>query len=409
MKKILTLLSLALLSLSLFACEDSTTLEDYNLAPEIFGEEVYTVEVNDNSFSLEKLIYVEDDFDGTSFIQESQIDYKNFDITKLGIYKVELSVKDSYDVLTEKSITIKVVDTIAPEITLNGDSDITILKDSAYNEQGATVTDNYNQDLQVDIIGTVDTSKEGSYTLEYTVQDSSRNSDTVYRTVNVVSVDQALSINKDKATSNSISFKTNILNNQTFDEITEISLYKDNVLVTSVTNLNTRTFTNLEPNTNYQIKVTYSQNIPGLTKKVSTTLLIFMSTTPEEELDRNGLYTSRDDVALYLYLYGELPSNYMTKSEAGTHISNIYTSQNKASIGGDHFGNYEGLLPEKSGRSYYEVDIDYSGGSSRGSRRIVYSSDGFIFYTGDHYDSFKLYDPLTKTWINYSKNDPMFD
>ena len=59
-------------------------------------------------------------------------------------------------------------------------------------------------------------------------------------------------------------------------------------------------------------------------------------------------------------------------------------------IGGDRFGNYEGLLPEAPGRTYYECDIDTLGASSRGAKRIIYSSDGLIYYTEDHYASFTL-------------------
>ena len=61
-----------------------------------------------------------------------------------------------------------------------------------------------------------------------------------------------------------------------------------------------------------------------------------------------------------------------------------------ASIGGDRFGNYEGLLPETEGRRYTECDIDTMGRSSRGAKRIVFSNDGLIYYTGDHYKSFEL-------------------
>ena len=57
-------------------------------------------------------------------------------------------------------------------------------------------------------------------------------------------------------------------------------------------------------------------------------------------------------------------------------------------IGGSHFGNYEGLLPEAEGRSYTECDIDTLGAGSRGTKRIVFSNDGLIYYTGDHYESF---------------------
>lgn len=57
------------------------------------------------------------------------------------------------------------------------------------------------------------------------------------------------------------------------------------------------------------------------------------------------------------------------------------------SIGGDRFGNREGLLPDAEGRKWYECDINFSGGF-RGAERIVYSNDGLIYYTSDHYESF---------------------
>lgn len=58
------------------------------------------------------------------------------------------------------------------------------------------------------------------------------------------------------------------------------------------------------------------------------------------------------------------------------------------SIGGSHFGNYEGMLPEKKGRKYYECDLEYEGGY-RGAKRLIYSNDGLIFYTEDHYQTFE--------------------
>lgn len=114
----------------------------------------------------------------------------------------------------------------------------------------------------------------------------------------------------------------------------------------------------------------------------------------------DGLYTSKDEVALYIATYHKLPSNYMTKSEADGDIRGIWTSINKASIGGDIFYNREGLLPIESGITYTELDINFNGGS-RGALRIVYSSDFRIFYTDDHYDSFVEYDKETREWKSY--------
>lgn len=117
--------------------------------------------------------------------------------------------------------------------------------------------------------------------------------------------------------------------------------------------------------------------------------------TPAESaaptLDEAGSYTTRDDVALYIHLYGHLPDNFITKKEAGalgwTGGSLEPYAPGKC-IGGDRFGNYEGLLPED--RTYTECDIDTLGAASRGAKRLVFSPDGLIYYTADHYETFEL-------------------
>ena len=104
-------------------------------------------------------------------------------------------------------------------------------------------------------------------------------------------------------------------------------------------------------------------------------------------------YDDKDRVALYLHLYGELPPHFITKKEAqklGWDGGEVEYYRTGAAIGGDYFGNYEGLLPKKKGRSYYECDIDTVGKRSRGAKRIIYSNDGLIYYTADHYESFTL-------------------
>ncbi len=115
------------------------------------------------------------------------------------------------------------------------------------------------------------------------------------------------------------------------------------------------------------------------------------SVTPT--LDEDGYYYSKDDVALYVYTYGKLPSNFITKDEAealGWEGGSVERYLEGAAIGGDKFGNREGLLPKASGRVYYECDIDTNGKDSRGAKRIVFSNDGLIYYTPDHYESFEL-------------------
>ena len=111
----------------------------------------------------------------------------------------------------------------------------------------------------------------------------------------------------------------------------------------------------------------------------------------EEVLDEDGWYYSTEDVALYLYTYGELPDNFITKKEAQSmgwdnKKGNLWEVADGMCIGGDYFGNKEGLLPEED--DYTECDVNYEGGF-RGAERIVFSDDGDIYYTGDHYESFE--------------------
>ena len=103
-------------------------------------------------------------------------------------------------------------------------------------------------------------------------------------------------------------------------------------------------------------------------------------------------YTDPYDVADYLHAYGELPPNFITKNEAkalgwDSAEGNLWDVAPGKSIGGDRFGNRERLLPEASGRTWYECDVNYAGGY-RGAERVLYSSDGLIYYTDDHYESF---------------------
>lgn len=110
-------------------------------------------------------------------------------------------------------------------------------------------------------------------------------------------------------------------------------------------------------------------------------------------VSEDGTYSSKDEVALYLHLYGHLPDNYITKKEAEalgwqSNKGNLWDVAPEKSIGGDRFGNYEGLLPSAKGRQYQECDIDFDGGY-RNSKRIIFSNDGLIYYTEDHYESFE--------------------
>ena len=116
-------------------------------------------------------------------------------------------------------------------------------------------------------------------------------------------------------------------------------------------------------------------------------------TDQKASVDENGTYDNAKDVALYIRTYNKLPSNYITKKEAkalGWSGGSLEEYAPGKCIGGDYYGNYEGQLPEKKGRRYTECDIDTLGKSSRGAKRIVFSNDGLIYYTKDHYKTFTL-------------------
>ena len=110
------------------------------------------------------------------------------------------------------------------------------------------------------------------------------------------------------------------------------------------------------------------------------------------DVEEGGRYDTMEEVAIYLTFFDELPENYITKKEAqalgwDNRKGNLWKVADGCSIGGDRFGNYEGLLPDAKGRRWTECDIGFDGGYRNG-QRIVFSNDGLIYYTADHYQSF---------------------
>ena len=117
----------------------------------------------------------------------------------------------------------------------------------------------------------------------------------------------------------------------------------------------------------------------------------------EEKRDEVSPIIEPQAIADYIFKYGKLPDNFITKKEAqalGWDSSRNYVSDVAPgkSIGGDKFGNYEGLLPSKKGRQWYEADCYYTKGK-RNAYRILYSSDGLVYYTDDHYETFTQMHP----------------
>ena len=105
-----------------------------------------------------------------------------------------------------------------------------------------------------------------------------------------------------------------------------------------------------------------------------------------------GPITDPQSIADYLFAHGELPDNFITKKEAralgwGSAFRYVSDAAPGKSIGGDYFSNYERILPVAKGLTYREADCRYTGGP-RNAYRIIWSSDGRVWYTEDHYNTF---------------------
>lgn len=108
-------------------------------------------------------------------------------------------------------------------------------------------------------------------------------------------------------------------------------------------------------------------------------------------IPEDGEYVSVEEVSAYIKTYHKLPKNYITKKEAqslGWEGGPLKDYAPGKSIGGDVFTNRQGVLPHIDNK-YIECDID-ANGTSRGAKRIVYSTEDYkVYYTEDHYNTFR--------------------
>ena len=120
-------------------------------------------------------------------------------------------------------------------------------------------------------------------------------------------------------------------------------------------------------------------------------------TEAPEGTEEPGPIIEPQRIADYIFEHGELPENFITKQEAkdlgwDSYVNYVSDVAPGMSIGGDYFGNYQGKLPRVKGRKYYEADCWYTGGK-RNQYRIIYSNDGHVWYTEDHYNTFTEMSP----------------
>ncbi|MDR0791677.1 MAG: ribonuclease [Chitinophagaceae bacterium] len=112
---------------------------------------------------------------------------------------------------------------------------------------------------------------------------------------------------------------------------------------------------------------------------------------PEQSNDIEQL-TQATVVVAYIKQHNKLPDCYITKREAmndgwNPSAGNLCNVLPGKAIGGDIFSNRERRLPYQKGRIWYEADVNFSCGH-RNADRLIFSSDGLIFITTDHYQTF---------------------
>lgn len=177
------------------------------------------------------------------------------------------------------------------------------------------------------------------------------------------------------------------------EEVTSVQTEATTQAETTAETVTTQAATTETPATEVTTETVTSEETTTETTTVETTTAE-VTTEVSGAVTIDGTYTSKNDVAAYIHEYSCLPSNFITKKEAqklgwDSSKGNLWDVAPGKSIGGDKFGNYEGHLPDEKGRVYYECDVNYTGGY-RGAERIIYSNDGLIYYTNDHYETFEL-------------------
>jgi len=173
-----------------------------------------------------------------------------------------------------------------------------------------------------------------------------------------------------------------VLKGNAFEFFTEESSYSESIISSSSSVITEES----------ESVITEESDVLSSSQPEYTSETEIITETDNDVILESGSYTTPEDVAEYIHTFGTLPGNFITKDEASAlgwdkSKGNLWDVADGMSIGGDRFGNYEGLLPEADGRTWTECDVNYQGGF-RGAERIIFSNDGLIFYTDDHYKTF---------------------
>lgn len=146
-----------------------------NQGPLIQNEAIIYVDVFDTEIDFFGGITIKDDHDGDISLDSAEVELNNFNSSILGTYTISVTIADSKGVVSKKDIEVHVVDKVPPTIDLIGEQEIFLYSGIDYTESGLSMADNYDDEMVVDVFGTVDTSIPGTYTIRYSVTDSSGN------------------------------------------------------------------------------------------------------------------------------------------------------------------------------------------------------------------------------------------
>jgi hypothetical protein len=287
MKKIMLFLILIATTTLLTGCD---TLFNTNEAPFILVDNSIDIDVYDSTFNFEDYITITDDNDGIIPFHSSMIDYKGFDVNVVGSYNVVLMVSDSDGSTTTRTIELNVIDNEAPVISLNGEQVVFIGLNSDYREFGVDIFDNFDQDLEPIIVGSVDTSTIGEYELVYYGVDSSGNvSESITRNVMVVANQPEVFINIKYIGKDQVSFNLDKFDPDQILTITAIQLYNDKDLIQSLDIYDVTIFDGLYSSYEYVIKVLYEYDLldgEGMKSgEVSEVLITEPSEIPQVQID----------------------------------------------------------------------------------------------------------------------------
>ena len=151
--------------------------------PVITGDALVNTEVSQTagSYTMEPGITASDNSATTLTKTESN----TVNIAVLGGYTDTTTFTDESGNSSTLTRVVRVVDTTAPTVTVLGEAVVLVIQYGSYTESGATAVDNSAGPLEKGILGTVDVSTVGDYTLTYTFTDLSGNVGSATRLVEV--------------------------------------------------------------------------------------------------------------------------------------------------------------------------------------------------------------------------------